>query len=114
MKAATIVAQQAVVAEPWAASSRERLASLMLRQGSEKKAHSLLSASIDGGIKDQDALLRSRAISLALSLSKSDTPTLQEQLHGAQKMAEKAVVSAPWLRQNWVALACIRSLGATT
>ncbi|KAL5507335.1 SKI3 [Sanghuangporus vaninii] len=101
------VVQGAVHTEPSYIGSRKELASLSLCQGQPEIAQALLSRLLDSPdvyrIDGAHESLRLLAIASVTSVNKYMTAS------DARKVAQKAVMLAPWDEKNWLAFAYVRS-----
>jgi hypothetical protein len=94
------------------ALSRQNLASLLLQSGETEAAqHVASSPTLDiGGLETIEAELRLSAISRAgISPEPLSAEEKVERERSILKDVQKAVVLAPWVADNWTALAYVRS-----
>jgi len=104
------VAQRAAFAEPSRPEIRRQLASLTLQQGDSAAALAViagLSQSRDDNLAQLRDSLALHAVSLSLNHG-SDPERCKE----AHRLAQKAVILAPWEMRNWQALAYTSSHSA--
>jgi len=103
---ARLESQKAVFAEPSRREARHTLASLALQSARPSAARASLAGSEDDitALRDSVGL---QAVAEALNAG-----TNLERSRTAGKLAQKAVMLAPWNRRNWEVFAYVRSQAA--
>ncbi|KAA1474268.1 superkiller protein 3 [Dentipellis sp. KUC8613] len=99
--------QKAIYAEPSRREERSSLARLSLQSGQPAKATALLSG-FEGDVANAQASMALHALSKAM---RPDGDA--EDAWNAERMAQKAIMLAPWDKKNWEILASVRSQNST-
>ena len=107
MPKAFAVVQGAIHAEPFHVDSRKELASFSMSRGQPEIAQALLSRLLDSPdiyhVDGAHESLRLLAIASVSSAGKFMS------ISDARKVAQKAVMLAPWDTRSWLALAYVRT-----
>lgn len=107
------VAQRAVYAEPSNLEQRNRLATLIVRDGRNKEGYALLAdtaSSKVGNIQAVTDALHIQSVALASQATLTTANSVKEASLGeALRKAQRAILLRPWRLKGWQTLGYVRS-----